>query len=68
MFYQGLDFEIDLKYGDRDISGGSSVFSRSKDGRVGDGPLPSKSTNHSTLINSSKNYTKKKCPSVIENR
>jgi hypothetical protein len=44
--YQGLDYEIDLKYGDRDISGGSSVFSRSKDGRVGDGPLPSKSTNH----------------------
>jgi hypothetical protein len=52
--YQGLDYEIDLKYGDRDISGGSSVFSRSKDGRVGDGPLPSKSTNHSTLYKLSK--------------
>jgi hypothetical protein len=44
--YQGLSFEDKRKYGDGDISGGSLIFSRSKDERVGDGPLPSPSTNH----------------------
>jgi hypothetical protein len=67
--YQGLDYEVDLKYGDRDVSEGSSVFSRSKDGRTGDGPLPSKSTNQNFLI-VFKNIKsiKKKCPSVVRNR
>ena len=43
--YQGGCFEDKRKYGGGDISGGSSIFSRSKDERVGDGPLPSPSTN-----------------------
>jgi len=43
--YQGVSYEDVQKYGGRDASGGSSIFSRSKDERVGDGPLPSQSTN-----------------------
>jgi len=37
--------EVDLKYGDGDISEGSSVLRRSKGDVVGGEPLPSKSTN-----------------------
>ena len=44
--YQGLYFEVDLKYGDRDITSGSLVFSRSKGGEAGDEPLPEKFGNH----------------------
>ena len=39
-------YEVDLKYGGREISEGSLVSSRSKDDLAGDEPLPSKSTNH----------------------
>lgn len=39
-------YEIDLKYGGRETSEGSLVSCRSKDDMAGDGPLPSKSTNH----------------------
>ena len=48
--YQGVCFEDERQYGDGDISGGSSIFSRSKDERVGDGPLPSPSTNQPNLL------------------
>ena len=44
--YQECGYEDERRYGGGDISGGSSIFSRSKDERVGDGPLPSPSTNH----------------------
>ena len=47
--YQGFCFEGERKYGDRDISEGGSIFSRSKDERVGDGPLPSQSTDQNFL-------------------
>jgi len=43
--YQGICFEDERQYGGWEASGGSSIFSRSKDERVGDGPLPSLSTN-----------------------
>ena len=33
--YQDISYEVDLKYGDRDISESSLVFSRSKDGGAG---------------------------------
>ena len=38
--YQGLNFEVDLKYGDRDITSGSLVSCCSKDNMSGDEPLP----------------------------
>ena len=38
--YQGLNFEVDLKCGDRDITSGSLVSCRSKDDMAGDEPLP----------------------------
>jgi len=38
-----------LKYGDRDVSEGSLVFSRSKDGKAGGGPLPSQIHKPKTL-------------------
>ena len=44
--YQVGCFEDKQKYGGWEVSGGSSIFSRSKDEWVGDGPLPSPSTNH----------------------
>jgi hypothetical protein len=44
VIYQGYCFEVDLKYGGRDVSEGSLVFFRSKDGKAGDEPLPSQST------------------------
>jgi hypothetical protein len=33
--YQGMSYEVYLKYGGRDISESSSVFPRSKDGEAG---------------------------------
>jgi hypothetical protein len=33
--YQGISYEVDLKYGDRDISESSLVSSRSKGGLAG---------------------------------
>jgi hypothetical protein len=30
-----MSYEVDLKYGDRDVSESSSVFPRSKDGEAG---------------------------------
>ena len=67
--YQGVSYEIDLKYGDGDISGGSSIFFRSKDERVGDGPLPSLSTNQNFLTHIQKILINKdKCLSVVDNR
>jgi len=47
--YQGTCFEDEQRYGGWEASGGSSIFSRSKDERVGDGPLPSTSTNQILL-------------------
>jgi len=44
-FYQGVSYEDNQKYGGRDASEGGSIFSRSKDERVGDGPPPSQSAN-----------------------
>jgi hypothetical protein len=44
--YQGWGYEDERKYGGWDASRGSSIFFRSKDERVGDGPLPLLSTNH----------------------
>ena len=40
MAYQGHLFEVDLKYGDRDITSGSLVFRRSKGGETSGEPLP----------------------------
>ena len=37
--YQEIYYEVDLKYGGRDISESSLVSSRSKDGLAGDEPL-----------------------------
>ena len=42
--YQGMCYEVDLKYGGRETSEGSLVSCRSKDDMAGDGPLPSSST------------------------
>ena len=39
--YQETLLQEYLRYGDGDISEGSLVFSRSKDGKAGDEPLPS---------------------------
>jgi len=40
--YQGVSFEVDLKYGNGDITESSLVFRRSKDGGAGHEPLLSK--------------------------
>ncbi len=45
--YQEFYFEGVQKYGGRDVSEGSLVSCRSKDGMAGDGPLPSKSVTKS---------------------
>jgi len=37
--YQGFIFEVDLKYGNGDITESSLVFCRSKDGEAGHEPL-----------------------------
>jgi hypothetical protein len=42
--YQGCNYEVDLKYGGWEVTEGSLVFFRSKDGKAGDEPLPSQST------------------------
>ena len=48
--YQGFCFEGVQKYGDRDVSEGSLVFRRPKDGEAGDEPLPSKSVTKIILL------------------
>jgi hypothetical protein len=42
--------EENSKYGDRDITSGSLVFSRSKGGKAGDEPLPEKFGNQIPLF------------------
>jgi len=67
--YHGLSYEDERRYGGGDISGGSSIFACSKDGWVGDGPLPSLSTNHYFWIVYQKyKINKEKCPSVGRER
>ena len=43
-FYQGVNLEVVLKYGDGDISESSWVFRCSKDNEARDGPLLLQST------------------------
>jgi len=62
-----------LKYGDRDVSEGSLVFSRSKDGKAYGEPLPSqihkpKSLNLPVEVKSQNLKTKEKCSPVIRDR
>ena len=47
--YQGMSYEDERRYGDRDISKGSLVFGCSKDNRASDRPLPLPSTNQNFL-------------------
>jgi hypothetical protein len=62
--YQEYSVEVDLKYCDRDVAKGCSIFFRSKDGGVGGRPQPLLSTNHITCIVNQKLIIKEKCLSV----
>ena len=48
--YQEIYYEVDLKYGNGDITESSLVFRRPKDGEAGHEPLLSKFGNHLLLI------------------
>ena len=50
LLYQEIWFEVDLKYGNGDITESSLVFRRSKDGEAGHEPLLSKIRNQKLLI------------------
>ena len=50
--YQGVSYEVDLKYGGRETSEGSLVSCRSKDDMACDEPLPSTSVNQTFIVNS----------------
>ena len=67
--YQGLNFEVDLKYGGGDITSGSLVSCRSKDDTAGDEPLPDQfGTNFVNFgLTNLKSY-KEKCSSVVLDR
>jgi len=67
--YQEKCYEVNLKYGDRDITSGSLVSCRSKDDMSGDEPLPDQfGTNFVNFgLTNLKSY-KEKCSSVVLDR
>lgn len=47
---KGMCYEVDLKYGGRDVSEGGLVSCCSKDDMARNGPPPSRSTNHFNFV------------------
>ena len=67
--YQEKYYEVDLRYGDRDITSGSLVSCCSKDNMAGDEPLPDQfGTNFVNFGLTNLKSNKEKCSSVVLDR